>query len=268
MAHTRLLGRVALGSLAIALTLAAAGCGNQHTGPGYANGSSGGLTYAHEALGKDDLMPAAYRAATKAGTVHFTLSVTRKTRKGTTCSCLSGTGDAIYGTAKPTMSMDMTQQGHRIVMRMVGGMFYLQVPGITPRGRFIAVDPRDKRSPFARGFAASGDTMDPGASLKNLASAVQTAERVGKQTMDGVTVEHYQVKIATASLLHKGGYAANAGGMPDSIDYGMWLDEKHLIHRIAYQVAGVTFEETLSRWGEPVHIQKPAARQLMYVPGV
>ena len=97
---------------------------------------------------------------------------------------------------------------------------------------------------------------------------MRAAERVGKQTMDGVTVEHYRVKVAPAALPHASGHLANSGRMPQSIDYDMGLDETHLIHRVAYTVAGVTLEETLSRWGEPVHIQKPAARQLMSVPGV
>ena len=69
---------------------------------------------------------------------------------------------------------------------------------------------------------------------------MQRAERVGKQTMDGVTVEHYKVEIGDR-------VAAAQGGLPQptpvacrtASSYGMWLDEKHLIHRIAYQVAGV-----------------------------
>jgi len=265
MAHTRLLGRAMIASLALGLTLAVAGCGNQHLGPGYADGSAGGPTYAHQALTKDELMPAAYAAATKAGTARIRLSVTTKTSTGSTCSCMRATGDVTFGARKRAMALTVVQQGRRVAMRLVDGMVYLQIPSVTRRGTFVAVDPRDRKSSLARTFAGVADDMDP---LKSMESAVQTAERVGTQTMDGVTVEHYKTTIETASLLHKAGYAANAGGMPDKLDYDLWLDEKHLIRRVSFKVAHFSYEETLSRWGEPVHVQKPAAGQIMRMPGI
>ena len=57
-------GRSLVVAITVGASLSLAGCGNQHSGPGYANsGSNGGLTYADKALTKDEIMRVTAAAA-------------------------------------------------------------------------------------------------------------------------------------------------------------------------------------------------------------
>jgi LppX_LprAFG lipoprotein len=262
--HIRSLRRAAVASLAVGLTLAVAGCGDQNAGPGYANGSSGGVTYADQALTKDEIMRATYDAAVKAGTAHMTMKMSGQAK-------LTARGDVDYGHGQPrmamTMSMPQLSKG-RMEMRYVGKMIYMQLPGLTPPGKFVAIDPNDKTSPLSKSFGSTTDQMDPLKSIKAMESAVQSADRVGKQTMAGVTVEHYKLTVATASLV-KGlsPEAAQQAKLPKTITYDLWLDERHLLRRMSFDLANTQFDSTMSRWGKPVRVQRPSAAQIATVPG-
>lgn len=257
-------GRSLVVAITVGASLSLAGCGNEHSGPGYANsGSNGGLTYADEALSKDEIMQVAYAAAMKAKTTHIAMKMSGKAR-------LTAQGDVRYGGRQPSMSMSMTMpqlgQG-KIVMRFVGGTFYMQIPQMTPPGKFMAIDPKDRTSPLAKSFSGTADQMDPLNGIKTMESAVQSAERVGKQTLGGVTVEHYKLTVDTSALVKKMDPAvAKQAGLPDTMTYDLWLDEQHLIRRTSFEMAGVNFEATMSRWGKPVKIERPAADAILILP--
>jgi hypothetical protein len=266
MARTSLLGRTAIAALTVGVTLGAAGCGNQNSGPGYAGSgsSSGGVAYADKALSKGEIMQVTYDAAKKAGTAHMAMTVTGK-------AALKANGDVAYGKAAPSMSMTMSmaQLGNRkIEMRYVGKVIYMQIPGLTQPGKFVTIDPSDKNSPLAKGFAGTADQMDPLKSIKAMESAVRSSERVGKQTMDGVTVEHYKLTVDTAALV-KGLSASQLAQakVPKTITYDLWLDEQHLLRRTSFDMQGTHFEATMSKWGEPVKIVAPDRAQIMAMPG-
>jgi len=55
---------------------------------------------------------------------------------------LSAKGDLVYGAHQPamTMTMSMPQMSKgKLEMRMVGGIIYMQLPGMTPPGKFVAI---------------------------------------------------------------------------------------------------------------------------------
>jgi hypothetical protein len=254
-------------TLAVTLTAGAAlglaGCGNENTGPGFANSDTGGVTYADEALSKDDIMQVAYAAAMKAKTTHIDMKMSGK-------ASLTAKGDVMYGARKPTMSMSMTmpQLGKgKIEMRFVGGILYMQIPQMTPPGKFLAIDPQDRTSPLAKSFAGTTDQMDPLKAIKAMESAVQSAERVGKQTLGGVTVEHYKLDVDTSALVKGMDPAvAKQANLPDTLTYDLWLDEQHRIRRTSFEMSGVNFEATMSKWGKPVKVQRPSADQIVGLP--
>jgi lipoprotein LprG len=264
--RTHLFARTLAATLTLGVTLAVAGCGNENTGPGYANSqsSSGGVAYAGKELTKDQIMRVAYAAAEKAGTAHVAITMTGK-------SSLSAKGDVAYGKAQPRMSMTMSmaQMGKgKIEMRYVGKVLYMQIPGVTPAGKFIAIDPADKNSPLAKSFAGTTDQMDPLQSIKAMESAVRSSERVGKQTMDGVTVEHYKLTVDTAALVKGLSTAQLAQAkLPRTITYDLWLDEQHRLHRTSFDMSGEHFEATMSKWGQPVKVDAPPRAQIMAMPG-
>ena len=109
--------------------------------------------------------------------------------------------------------------------------------------------------------------MDPLQSIKTMESAVQSAERVGKQTIGGVTVEHYKLTVDTTPLVKEmDPKVAQQAELPDTLTYDLWLDEQHRIRRTSFEMAGVNFEATMSRWGKPVKIERPAASDILTAP--
>jgi hypothetical protein len=240
-------GRPLVIALACAVTLGLAGCGNQHTGAGYANGGSG-VAYAAEPLAKDEIMRAMTVAARKAGSAHVAMTMSG-------AASLTAKGDVSYGKGKPAMAMTMSMPGMargRIDMRSVGGLFYVQIPGVTPPGKFIAFDPDDKNSPLARSFAGTTEQMNPMSNITAVSSSVRSADRVGKQTMHGVEVEHYKVTVDTTRIVKQlGARAARQAGMPAKLIYDLWLDAKHQLHRMTFELSGLSFEANMSRWGSP-----------------
>ena len=255
-------GRAHVLALAIAVALGLAGCGNQN-GPGYANGTSAGPTYAGEALAKDEIMRAMAVAAKKAGSAHVAMTMSGAAN-------LKAKGDVAYGKGKPAMAMTMSMPGigrGGIDLRSVGGMFYVKIPGVTPPGKFLAFDPDDKRSTLARSFAGTADQMNPMSSINAVASSVRSADRVGKQTMHGVTVEHYKVTVDTAGIVKEiGAMAARRARMPKELTYDLWLDGKHRLHRMTFELSGLSFEGVMSRWGKPIKVKRPAPDAIATMP--
>jgi hypothetical protein len=258
--------RVLARSLAVALTLGVAvglaGCGNQHKGPGYADGGST-LSYTTAELSKDDIMQATYAAAMKAKTVHIAMRMSGKV-------ALRASGDMKYGGKQPAMQMTMSMPQLRtgkIAMRLVGGVMYMRIPQMTPPGKFLAIDPRDQSSPLAKSFAGTTNQMDPLKSVRSLESAVTSADRVGKQTMGGTEVEHYKLTVDSAALTKQLGSPPGSASLPEHLDYDLWLDARHLLRRMSFELQGMRFESDLSRWGEPVRIQKPSPSQIAQLPG-
>jgi hypothetical protein len=204
-------------------------------------------------------MPAVHAAAAQEKTVHMAVVMTATGE-------IKATGDVAFDGPRPRMTLTMLSGGHKLGMRFVDGQCYLQVPGVLPAGKFVAVDPNDKSTIEAKTCTILFDQMVPLVDLETMKSAVQKVERVGKQKMDGVTVEHYKVLVATASILHERGYAPDADKMPDTIEYHYWIDGKHLTHRRFYKTPDMDFDARMSRWGEPVEIQRPTNGQVMTMP--
>jgi lipoprotein LprG len=246
----------------VGVAAALAGCGNESRA-GYADPNSGGVTYAAKALSKDQIMGAAYDAAMKAGSAHMTMKMSGKAK-------LSARGDIVYAAHKPSMAMSMAMPQltkGRVEMRMVAGKVYMQLPGITPPGKYFAIDPKDRSSALAKSFAGTTNQLDPLKSLQLTRKAIKSAERVGKQGSGSTEVDHYKVVVDTKALTRQLAPSAPAGPVPDDLTYDLWLDGKHLLRRVAFEISGVSFEAEMSRWGKPVKVQAPAPSQLVALPG-
>jgi len=255
---------------AVALTVTAgvalggAGCGNaDHTGPGYASKDIVAQEDAADApLTRDQIMPAAYRASMKAGSAHMTMRMSGQ-------AATKAEGDVSYagGTSAMRMTMSMPQMGKgKIEMRYVDQLIYMQLPGMTQPGKFIAIDPKDQSSPLGKNFSGLTDQMDPLSSVKSMEAAVTSVDRVGRGQVGGVSVDHYRVLVDTAQMLKKLGQASPQG-MPRSLTYQMWLDNKNLIRKMTFAAAGTSVEIQLSKWGEPVTVKRPADGDLVKAPG-
>jgi lipoprotein LprG len=255
---------------ALALTLTAgvavslAGCGNEHTGHGSASKDNVVQVDPGDApLGRAEIISASYKAAMKAGSAHMSMTMSGQAKT-------SAQGDVSYagGQSAMKMTMSMPQMGAgKIAMRYVDQMIYLQMPGITPPGKFVAIDPKDQNSPFTKSFAGYTDQLDPMSSVKSMESAVTSADRVAQGSLHGVSVDHYRVVVDTAKMLKKLGKQAQQAGMPKALTYDMWLDDQFLIRKMSFDFGATSVQMLLSKWGEPITVQRPAAGDIVTTPG-
>ncbi len=259
-------GRAVAVSLTAGVALTLTGCGSDSSDGGSSGSASDSTNSTNSsdgdgALARDEIMTAAYEAAMEEGSAHIVMSTKGKAEA-------SAQGDVSYGDGKSAMQMTMAmpQMGaDKIEMRFVDQILYMQVPGMTTPGKFIAIDPKDESSPMSKSFAGLSDQMDPLSSVKQMQSAVTAADRVGTETIDGESTDRYKVTVDTASMTKKAGEPAPEG-MPKSLTYDLWLDDDDLIRKMTSEVSGTSVEMLMSKWGEPVTVEKPAAGQIMKSP--
>lgn len=249
------LGRAVAVTLTAGVVFGLAGCGDQQpAGPGYAikdNIVEPGNSAA--ALGRDEIISVSYKAAMEAGSAHLAMTMNGR-------AAMRAEGDMTYeaGASEMRMTMSMPQLGQgSIEMRYVGQKIYVQLPGMTPPGKFVAIDPLDQSSPLGKSFSGLTDQMDPLASVKSMESAVTSANRVGEGKVDGARVDHYRVAVDTAKMM-KDLDQTSPARVPDLLTYDMWLDEDNLIRKMSFDVAGTSVEMAMSRWGQPVKVLPPA----------
>ena len=266
-------------ALAVGLSFGVAACGNEGSakdagsssnadsgsGSGSGAGSGSSDTNASDtALTKDDIMSAAYNAALKAKSAHITMTMSGK-------ASMDAAGDVAYGAHQPTMTMTMSmpQTGKgKTEMRFVDGILYMQIPGMTPPGKFLAINPKDKNSPYGKAFSGMTDQLDPLHSIQSMEKAVESAKFVGKETVDGEQVNHYTVVVDTKALLSQlGAQAAQQVNVPKTVTYQMWLDDKNLLRQMTFEIVGVSFKANMSDWGKPVKVEKPASSDIAKAPG-
>lgn len=178
-------------------------------------------------------------------------------------------GDMSYAGGRSTMQMTMSMPAMgagKMEMRYVGNVLYMQIPGMTQSGKFVAIDPSDQTSPLAKSFAGLSEQMDPLSSVKSMQSAVKSVDLVGQGKVNGTAVDHYKVVVDTAKVLQAKKQAVPTG-MPNTLTYDMWLDRAHLIRKMTFGISGTSFEMLLSKWGKSVKVQPPTPADIVTMPG-
>lgn len=260
-----ILGRAVAVTLTAGVALSVAGCGDTgNSGPGYASKDTVAQEDPADApIAQKAIISTIFQSAVKAGSAHTTMTMRGQV-------ALRAQGDVTYGDKASAMQMTMTmpQMGSRkLVMRYVEERLYLQIPGLTQPGKFVAIDPNDPSSPLSKGFAGLSEQMNPLSTLKSSQASLISADRVGKTSIDGVAVDHYKVVMSTAEMAKKlRQQVPRAGRLPKSISYDMWLDRRHLVRKMSFEVLGTSAEMLMTKWGKPVSVRSPAAGDIMRMP--
>jgi hypothetical protein len=228
-----------------------------------AEGRSGG---GH--LTKLTLFRAITAAAEKAGTAHVAMRMTLQQH-----TSLTEHGVLSYATKPQSMRVtvrtSVLDKGLRETI--VGGRVYLAIPGMTPPGKFVVIDPRDPHGPF--GPMGSLLQSDPMASVKRLGAGVDKVSYAGSRTLHGVSTDEYVVRVNLETALKamgvKGEQLRQTPGLVprNHVVYRIWVDARNRMRQVRYDVAGLsTVRMTMSRWGEPVHISAPPKSKTVPVP--
>ncbi len=210
-------------------------------------------------LDKDGLVEAITEGQRKAGSAHIAMKMSNG---------ISAEGDVDYQGSSPEMQMSMKlpQMGAGTMeMRFVDGIVYMSMPQVTPRGKFLKIDPNDKSNPMSKSFGSLTEQMDPLNSIKGMRAGVQEVEFVGAEEVKGDAVDHYRVTVDTAKMMEATGQKT-VPGMPETLTYDMWLDDKDLLRRMQFDLSGLKLDMLMSRWGEPVEVQAPPADKIVESP--
>lgn len=185
---------------------------------------------------------------------------------------MSGEGDVSYAGEKTAMQMTlkMPQLGTGAMeMRMVDGVIYMAMPGLTPKGKFFEIDTNDPTSPFGNlGGVTQGDPL---ATFDAFDAGLQDATYVGEEDVDGEQLDHYVLTVDAAKAAKAQGQPVQPG-MPETITYDMWIDGDDLMRRIEFDLGEVAsgaggMVMTMSDWGTPVTVEAPPRGAIMQMPG-
>lgn len=212
----------------------------------------------------------------KTAQLNFELKIS--TPSGTVTASGPGVLDFSRGAMSATLQMDLAGRTTDISTVYVGGAVYEQVPGLShlePGKTWITIDLSSLIN--STGSAQSGMlSSNPLAGLELLARQGATVSPAGATTIDGQTVQAYQITITSQTIQSR----LSAPGTPEWLRSAVGKVAINDIHETVYigqgqlrralvdfseQVSGqtITFEETmdLSAYGMPVTISVPPASQ-------
>ncbi|MBO0843840.1 MAG: LppX_LprAFG lipoprotein [Nocardioides sp.] len=205
-----------------------------------------------------DTMKAAAKQIT---TARFTLSMDLSGQSVDANGALDMTGD------KPAMeiSMDTAGTGHT-EMRLVDGNMYIQDP-MVGSSTFVKMDLSDPNSPLA-GAGGALTNFDPQSMIDQMpAKAFRKVTDLGRQTVDGQTLEHYRVDLDTSAAGKLLGDLPSSASLPSNIGYDVWLDDQNRMVKFEMtmkKVAQVT--ATYSDYGADVNITAPDPSDVKALP--
>jgi hypothetical protein len=184
----------------------------------------------------------------------------RMTAGGKTVMTITG-----FQQAKPlAVSMEMSGEafgGGKARIVLVNGFAYLSVPGLAPAGKYLKVDAKSS-DPAVAGIGSMVDSADPTKTFKALGLGLRNVRFVRSEKIDGLKLDRYTVTVDTATALRAQGKALPAGA-PKTLDYTLWMGTDHLVHRMFFDMAGVSMLMTMTEFNKPVSIKAPPARSIV-----
>jgi hypothetical protein len=151
----------------------------------------------------------------------------------------------------------------RSELRLLRGRVYAHVAGVFPRGRFLPFALNGTRKEIGDLCSCMFGHVEPTTTLQTMTQSLTKVDYLGREERSGLTLEHYRLEANTVMIPG----AVDASHPPTTRVYQVWLDSKHLMRRMSYSTIDMTVDVTYSNWGEPVHVQPPAANQILRVPG-
>lgn len=245
----------ALAALVLTLGSAAVACGDDHGGGGEALRSSSSAQAA-PALTKASFAGTMTEAIQLKRSAHLRLEV------GT---AVSAVGDVAYDGSAPSMRLSLAFSGQHAGLRLVDGTAYLSVPGLTPAGKYLEIEPDNAMmGSLVRQLRSYG----PQGSLEMLKGAVTSFRDAGTTTIGGQQVRHYIVTVDPARLLQqmKLPTSVPSGSLPRQVTEDLYVGSGNLMRRLVMNAAGQRITLDTTRWGEPVHVTAPPPADVVRTP--
>ncbi|MGW5239682.1 LppX_LprAFG lipoprotein [Monashia sp. NPDC004114] len=257
------LRRTAAAAIILPVVLGAAACGKTET-PSTgttqsqsASSTATGNSSAQPFKDKDALVAALKAATDGATTAHVTMAMDASGEK------ISMVGDTKVDKTNPAMrvSMDMGS-AMKLDMILVDGKVYMKgFPGLAANKWAVV----DSSSTIGKQLADSLNQADPSKMYDQFDKAVTNVKYVGEDTVDGDKTYKYDLTLDSKSI-EDTLPAEEKGKLPKTLSYTVWVDEKDHLRKVVFSLMGVDAEMTMSKYGEPVDIQAPPAKDTVKAP--
>ena len=203
----------------------------------------------------------AFIAALKSGSAQMTSAHVEMVLEGQG-ETITMSGDTKIDPKNPAMRMSMDMGGSmKLDMIVLDKILYLQgIPGIGD-GKWAKMA---LSGDMAKEFEKSLEQADPSKMAETYEQAITDVKYVGPETVDGESLQRYEVTMDTKALGDT--LPDDAAQLPDTLTYDMWLDDEDRIRKVEYSVSGIKGDMTMSKYGEPVDITAPAAADVVEVP--
>ena len=252
-------------ALSSALALTACGSSSPSAGPVAPATSPAVSSVAYTPLTKANFGTTVGSKVSSVKTLHMTMA----------SSAMKVSADMNYG---PPLAMQMTMtatasgKSMNVVAKLIGTTMYLQIPQLTPAGKFMALDLSKvpQTSPYVK-LLDQYRKLGPASMTSMFKSDVTALTYVGTAQIDGQTARHYTTTVNTAGVLKALGSLSSSSALASqmkTVTEQVYLTDNQLPLRVTMSLPAPVgaMQVDFSKWGQPVTITAPPAADVMSIP--
>jgi hypothetical protein len=159
-------------------------------------------------------------------------------------------------------AIDMTMTGGAGDMHfiLVDGIGYLSAPGLSG-SKFVKIDPDEDNGQLSQLVEEMVSSADLESQFEPWEAGMTGLEYVGQGEVDGVEAQQYRVTVDSAEAFQAQGQPVPAG-VPDSLDYDVWLDDAYRMLKVQFEVAGVAADLRVSGHDDEITVEPPSKAQI------
>lgn len=215
-------------------------------------------------LTKDNFADEIMKAQLDAGTAHLVMTMTMGGQE------ISMEGDmrvsdkpedtavaiVLDGAALGASGMDLES-------RLVDEVMYIKM-GQATGDKFVKLDLNDPNNPMGSQFSEMMEQSDPSKQIEAMGKSIESFEDEGDGgEIDGVSTTKYRVTLNAARMYEaQGTDPSTTAGLPETLEYVMYVGEDNLPRRLEAEVMGAAAVNEWTRWGEDVEISAPADSEI------
>lgn len=190
------------------------------------------------------------------GAFDFTLNFV----DGTEDLAAAGSVDLNGASPAAQLSLDVPPMG-ALDVRLVDGNAYVNIPELTPEGKFFKV-PADELGDF--GVTDVTDSLDLNSMMDQWTAGSPEITFVGAEDVNGATTDHYEITIDAEAALDAVGETAPADvDLSEAVTTGIWVGQDDHLAKMVIGIDGGSATVNFDNWGSDVTIEAPAAADLM-----
>jgi len=175
---------------------------------------------------------------------------------------LTATGSVNLDQAEPAaqLQVNVPPMG-ALDVRFVDNTAYVNIPELTPVGKFFAV-PADELGQL--GVTDVTDSLDLNQLMDEWDAGKPDVTFIGAEEVNGAQTDHYQVTLDPQAALDAVGETAPSDmDLSQSLSTDIWVSEDDHLAKMSLEIDGASAIVSFDNWGNDKAIEAPAAADIM-----